>query len=273
MKITEHNVVINTAAMIVRGDYATLDLADAVGQAMTDDYYIAGDAEDLRRFGGNELVRLYNGLTGSDLKKFRDKDTAVERTWEAVILHVTMADNAPEVATEQQPAKMIPDPITKVTPKSKAKAKATTPKIKRKNVAPGSGGKVDILPKPLGEQKSCLQGSKQAELVTRLSDPNGATMYELSVALGQAGKPWTVPAIQSGFSWDVRSVKGYGVRTEYHNGEWLYENGHEACAADLGYEGQRLETYDEKVVMPVYFLVLPKGMKAPLPHRESKSKK
>jgi len=259
----EQNIVIDTVHMTVIGNYMDVETASRVGDSRDEDYFIAGEPEHLKRFGGNELVRLYNGLTGKDLSRFRDKDTAVSRSWEAILDRFPQQDaNVPESAPE----------TTEAAPRVASKKSKSKSGVKRKNIA-GQGGKVDILPKPLGQQKSCLAGSKQAILLDCLSDNSGITMYELEAQLSQNGKPWTVQTIQSGFSWDMKSVKGYGVRTEFHNGEWLWNNGHEAEAGGLHYEGGAEENYDPETVVAVYFLRLPEGMDKPLPHRQSKKKK
>lgn len=87
------------------------------------------------------------------------------------------------------------------------------------------------------ELKPCRKGTKQSILIDLLARKEGATMKQLTSALSKTGRPWTEDSVRSGLHWDVHSVKGYGVRSE------------------LGRNGQMR-----------YRLVLPKGVKAPLPH-------
>lgn len=86
-------------------------------------------------------------------------------------------------------------------------------------------------------------GTKQAHLIDALARPEGASLDDLRAATSKAngGKDWQDASIFSAFGEDICSKKGYGVRTEEVDGA------------------------------PRYFLVLPKGLDAPLPHTPRKS--
>lgn len=64
---------------------------------------------------------------------------------------------------------------------------------------------------PKAEAKACKAGTKQAMLVDLLSRECGASMSELLRHL----TPWTVVTVKSGLSWDMNSIKGYGIRTTF----------------------------------------------------------
>nr|QIG67174.1 DUF3489 domain-containing protein [Rhizobium phage RHph_TM26] len=95
-----------------------------------------------------------------------------------------------------------------------------------------------IFLNPAPEAKPCKQGTKQALMIDLLSRPEGATMGELQDAL----KPWKPVTVKSGIYWDVNKLKGYGIKTRF-NGD------------------------------PHYHLVLPNGLKAPLPHLQKAGSK
>lgn len=92
---------------------------------------------------------------------------------------------------------------------------------------------------PAATAKACRVGTKQAVLVDTLARKGGATMEELMEALSHFGKPWTAASVRSGLHWDVHHIKGYGVRTTF---------------------GRNKEQR--------YHLVLPAGLKSPIPHTE-----
>ena len=104
------------------------------------------------------------------------------------------------------------------------------------------------------------EGSRQWSLASHLKD--GVSIPQLKET---HGFPWSVAAIKSGMYWDLHRVKGYGIRTEFHNGESLYSRGDLAGAQTLGVEpthdadGQIVfsDDYDENKQIPVYFLVFP----------------
>ena len=131
---------------------------------------------------------------------------------------------------------------------------------------------------PKAEAKACKAGTKQAILVDLLFRFGGASMAELREAL----HPWQDSTIKSGLSWDMGAIKGYGIRTTHENGyqRWLAtdyagmgtfkgdthpdDNSESEKAALLA--DNLANGYDPAVVFAVYHLVLPEGMKAPVPH-------
>jgi len=93
--------------------------------------------------------------------------------------------------------------------------------------------RMDRAPKPAEEIVTCREGSNQAIVLDLLARPHGASFEELDAALRATGRDILPQTVRSTLSWDICSVKGYGCRSE---------------------DGR-------------YFLVLPEGMTAPLPHR------
>lgn len=163
--------------------------------------------------------------------------------------------DAPEVA---------PQPVAQPAPAAQPKAKARKPRG------------INIAPKK--EARACRAGTKQATLVDLLSRAGGASMAELREAL----RPWKDVTIKSGLSWDMNHQKGYGIRTTFENGyqRWLAtdyagmgtfrgdshpdDNTEEQKAALLA--DNLANGYDPEEVFAVYHLVLPAGLKAPVPH-------
>lgn len=154
-----------------------------------------------------------------------------------------------------------PQPVPQPAP---AKAKARKPRA------------ITLAPKK--EARACKAGTKQARLVDLLSRAGGASMAELREALA----PWKDVTIKSGLSWDMNHQKGYGIRTTFENGyqRWLATDyagmgtfradSHpddltEAEKADL-LARNLANGYDPEEVFAVYHLVLPAGLKAPVPH-------
>ena len=135
---------------------------------------------------------------------------------------------------------------------------------------------ITIAPKT--EAKACRAGTKQAILVDLLFRSGGESMAELREALA----PWQDSTIKSGLSCDMGAIKGYGIRTTHENGHqrWLAtdyagmgtfkgdthpDDNSEAERAALLVENLA-NGYDPAEVFAVYHLVLPEGMKAPVPH-------
>jgi hypothetical protein len=142
--------------------------------------------------------------------------------------------------------------------------------------APRRSKGITIAPK--AEAKACRFGTKQAILVDLLFRSGGASMAELREALS----PWQDSTIKSGLSWDMGAIKGYGIRTTHENGyqRWLATD-----YAGMGtFKGEShpddnseaektallarnlADGYNPVEVFAVYHLVLPEGMKAPVPH-------
>lgn len=189
---------------------------------------------------------------------------------------------------------------TLTAPKAKAprKAKAAPAAAAVAEVAPAPAPQPEVQPTPTPQPKAqktprginlapkakaraCKAGTKQALMVDLLSREGGASMSELLRHL----TPWKAITVKSGLSWDMNSVKGYGIRTTFENGHarWL------AC----DYEGQgtfRADSHpddlsaDDKAALlaqnlangynpnelfAVYHLVLPEGLTAPVPHDDA----
>jgi len=115
-------------------------------------------------------------------------------------------------------------------PKAKKPATAKADKPKRQ--------KGIVSYPPLEIPRACRADTKQAALIDALF--HGATLSDLRKATAKRGKmvDWTDASIRSALAYDVHAVKGYGVRTE------VLEDG-----------------------TPKYFLVLPEGYDAPVPHK------
>jgi hypothetical protein len=137
--------------------------------------------------------------------------------------------------------------------------------VKPSNVVkpPRASKGINLAPKPAGQIKTCRAGTKQAELVDALMD--GSTLWELEGVCSRNAsggkKNWKADSIRSAMYWDINKVKGYGVRTEMMTPRQAYDAGHEASVEHwLGTQ------QEHEAIVPVYFLVLPAGMAAPLAH-------
>lgn len=160
------------------------------------------------------------------------------------------AKAAPEVA---------PQPVPQPAPKAKAR------KPRGINLAPKK------------EARACRAGTKQAMLVDLLSRAGGASMAELREALGN----WSDVTIRSGLTWDMAN-KGYGIRTTHEDGYQRFLATDYAgmgsfaadCHPDDLTQAEKADLlarnlangYDPEEVFAVYHLVLPAGLKAPVPH-------
>jgi len=174
------------------------------------------------------------------------------------------AKAAPAAApVAEEPAAPTPQPVAQPTA-------AVQPKAQRRSKG------ITIAPKDTA--KACRYGTKQAILVDLLFRSGGASMAELREALA----PWKDITIKSGLSWDVASLKGYGIKTTHENGYQRFlatdysgmgtfradhhpDDLSEADKAAL--LGENLANgYDPTELFAVYHLVLPAGMTAPVPH-------
>ncbi len=170
---------------------------------------------------------------------------------------------APETGAAT-PAQPVPKPQTVAQP-APSPAKA-----------PRRGKGINLAPK--AEAKACRAGTKQAILVDLLFRAGGASMAELLTAL----TPWKPVTVKSGLGWDMNHQKGYGIRTTHETGyeRWLacdYEGmgsfRADAHPDDLD-EAEKAKLladnlasgYDATDLFPVYHLVLPAGLTAPVPH-------
>lgn len=138
---------------------------------------------------------------------------------------------------------------------------------------------INLAPKE--KARACKAGTKQALLVDLLSREGGASMTELLRHL----TPWKIVTVRSGLSWDLNSIKGYGVRTTHENGyqRWLacdYEGqgtfSAESHPDDLSADDKAklladnlANGYNPHELFPVYHLVLPEGLTAPVPHDDA----
>jgi hypothetical protein len=131
------------------------------------------------------MLALYNDLSGSDLKKFKDKVSGAERTFPLIREKAIRFE-------ELIPAVRGMRPRTKGTISLDAQPTAKT-----------------IYP--------CRERTKQAALVDALKD--GATMQELITVCSKVngGKTWSENSVKSGIYWDINKIKGYGIRTEMNN--------------------------------------------------------
>jgi len=252
--------------------FATIDLAtatfalhanvaDATAAADEQDHLLALIAEDLEGLTMKEGAALFAATAAplgiAPVKRFPDRATAARRIWQNLAA-LSATTPAPEVA---------PEPAAKPAPKAKAPRKPRG---------------INLAPK--AEAVACREGTKQALLVDLLSRPCGASMTELLRHL----HPWKPVTVKSGLSWDMNSLKGYGIRTTFENGHqrWLacdYEgqgtfraDSHpddlsEADKAAL-LEQNLAEGYDPAELFPVYHLVLPEGLTAPVPHTPARVK-
>lgn len=229
--------------------------ADARAAADAGGLLLATGEADLEALTGSQAVALFAATAaplGIDpVKRFASKGAAARRIWQNL---------AALSATT-------PEPAAKPAPKAKAPRKPRG---------------INLAPK--AEAVACREGTKQALLVDLLSRPCGASMTELLRHL----HPWKPVTVKSGLSWDMNSLKGYGIRTTFENGHqrWLacdYEgqgtfraDSHpddlsEADKAAL-LEQNLAEGYDPAELFPVYHLVLPEGLTAPVPHTPARVK-
>ncbi|QIG74992.1 hypothetical protein EVC26_073 [Rhizobium phage RHph_I72] len=254
------------------------------------DGYVCESAEDLNQLSGPQAVALYNATaeeldTGlAPVKRFADKQAAAKRLWANLVdLEAARAEKKAEaerVARVEASAKNKPLKI-KTGPAKATDYPAPAPKARRT---------AGINLKPQKKVYPCREGSKQAILVDMLSRPEGASMQELIRALAD-GKPWKEVTVKSGLNWDMNKVKGYGIRTTFENEyeRWLACDFESSLSITFprGFEGHPDDnTPEQKAALlkfniekgfnpevrdvAVYHLVLPEGMKAPLPHTPRK---
>jgi len=235
--------------------------ADATAAADAQDALLVLIAEDLEGLTMKQGAALFAATAAplgiAPVKRFPDRATAARRIWQNLVA-LSATTPVPEVA---------PEPAAKSAPKAKAPRKPRG---------------INLAPK--AEAVACREGTKQALLVDLLSRPCGASMTELLRHL----RPWKPVTVKSGLSWDMNSLKGYGIRTTFENGHqrWLacdYEgqgtfraDSHpddlsEADKAAL-LEQNLAEGYDPAELFPVYHLVLPEGLTAPVPHTPARVK-
>ncbi len=135
----------------------------------------------LRKMSMTELVTLYNGTGAKRIKKFRDKDTAVERT--------SVALNNGSIAPASKP----PAP-----PKGSKKKSSKKSEVKR-----GRRRKLFDLPY-LGEIQKHREGTKRDTLVAMLTP--GATFEEVMHQFD-----WNAKTAYEGIKL-LNTHLGYGVK-------------------------------------------------------------
>lgn len=171
-------------------------------------------------------------------------------------------------STGTAPAKAA-KPASKASQKPKA---ASKPKAVKAEKASGRT-RAGINSNPKDTAVACREGSKQAKLVDLLSRPQGATFDELHAAMNSKQfshmKPWSPSTTRSALHWDVHSVKGYGVRTEFMDQAQLLKTAEEIHSNERRRAAKALKGDD--ATLAVYHLVLPRGLKAPLPHTPRKT--
>jgi hypothetical protein len=137
--------------------------------------------EELEQFANADLLKLFNNLTGQDVKRFADRKSAMARTWVVLqALNIPEADPKPT----PQPTSLRPS--------------LDDPRVTNKGTNKGPGGRVyPEKPTP------CRKGTKQSIIVDMTSRDCGATMEELIVATN-----WNRQTVLSGLGWDMR-LHGY----------------------------------------------------------------
>ena len=229
------------------------DQAVAMEQAEANDGLLVLNQDDLNELSGPQAVALYN-ITAKELdaglqevKRFADKASASKRLWANL---VGLAEQRARLGRVEASAKNKPLKIVKTVDGGKAvvanKSRDSAAPAKASDYpapAPKARRGTGVNLAPLKKAYACRAGSKQAILVDMLSREQGATMPELLEALSGGTTAWKEVSVKSGLNWDMNKIKGYGIRTD--------KRGEEDC----------------------YFLVLPEGLTAPIPHTVAASKK
>lgn len=148
--------------------------------------WVIGNESDLTsQLSKNQMVAVYNSLTGGTLKKFSNKDAGAVRTM-------------PEIERKARPFEELTSAPTTEAPKTRR----------------GRSDRGDHNIPAKERAVACRPGTKQQLLIEALA--KGSTMAELLEAMSSknGGKSWKEASITSGFHEDVNTKKGYGVRTE-----------------------------------------------------------
>lgn len=281
-----------TTAFVALIDLSNLTVQFAADHPENTDLYTAGSAPELEDLTGPQAVALYNTLAAElspfvpdqivPVKRFADKRTATTRVWGLIVqLQALKQDIARRQNADFQPVAEVPvKEVLKPEEKAEIAAAKNIPAPKATAARKTAG--INLAPQK--KVYACREGSKQATLVDLLSRSCGASMTELLAGLAFGAKAWKEVTVKSGLNWDMNKIKGYGIRTEFQNGyeRWLegdYDNmgdftseqhpdeaDHEATLAANIAKG-----FDpSKRTVAVYFLVLPEGMTAPVPHTPKK---
>jgi Protein of unknown function (DUF3489) len=149
------------------------------------DAVVIYEAEQLDQFSNAYLLKLFNTVTGQDVKRFADRKSAKNRTWTALN---TMEFEGGEPAPAPAP----------VTPTTSLFPSPDDPRVTNKGTNRGPAGRVyPEKPTP------CRQGTKQSIIVNLTSRPQGATIEELMAVTN-----WNHATVLSGLGWDMR-LHGY----------------------------------------------------------------
>ncbi len=228
---------------------------------------IEADLSDLTMKEGAALFAATAAPLGiAPVKRFPDRTTAARRIWQNLVA-LSAGPAVPAAAPEAAP-----QPEAQPEAEAQPRAKAKAPRRSR-----------GIALAPKAQAVACRAGTKQALLVDLLWRAGGASMSELREALA----PWKDITIKSGLSWDMNSLKGYGIRTTFENGyqRWLatdyagqgtfHADSHpddvsEADKAAL-LADNLANGYNPEERFPVYHLVLPEGMASPVPHTPARA--
>lgn len=232
------------------------------------DHLLALIAEDLAELTMKQGAALFAATAAplgiAPVKRFPDRTTAARRIWDNLAALSAAPGAAPEV-----PAQPVPQPEPEAQPEAQPRHR------------PRRSRGINLAPKR--EARACRAGTKQAMLVDLLSRSCGASMTELLRHL----HPWKPVTVKSGLSWDMNCQKGYGIRTTFENGyqRWLacdYEgqgtfhaDSHPDDVSEADKAALLAENlangYDPEELFPVYHLVLPEGLAAPVPHTPARS--
>ena len=141
----------------------------------------AGLAKLAANWPAARLVEIWNSLPGAEkVKKFKDRNTAVERIWKAIQSLTPATTEAreavvPEPATAALEVPQTPDvePLAAPSEKKATRAKKAT--------------------KPASKAKGSREGSKTAQVLDLLKRPSGVSCQELMETTG----------------WQAHSVRGF----------------------------------------------------------------
>lgn len=88
--------LLNHDKMTLVGKFESIEAAERIAKNAKYDYGIVGKADELNSYSGPDLLKLHNALTGSELKKFETKASAISRTWEAIVAAEVKTVNPPK---------------------------------------------------------------------------------------------------------------------------------------------------------------------------------
>jgi hypothetical protein len=166
----------------------------------------AGLAKLAAKWPAARLVEIWNSLPGAEsVKKFKDRNTAVERIWKAIQSLTPASPDAsepvvPEPATAAAEAPQTPD----AAPVAAASGKKAT--------------RVNKAPKAATKAKKSLQGSKTETILDLLKRPGGVSAKELMETTG-----WQAHSVRGFLSGTVGKKMGLAIiSTKGENGDRTY---------------------------------------------------